>query len=233
MATRERTALAAVLTLVMVMTACSDDDSVPDSTASPDPVATTPATTTAPPPATSVPPTTEPLPDPGEFTFADVPGLAAQLPVPADWALVSGDDEDLRLVFGQSAALYDSEEGPAGLLIVGDINDFAPSDPGDLGGTASQGAEFLMDSFFPGPAGRTFEDRVDEEREVLGNPARLAQISAVRDDGSTGIVRVLVVGRDVPGPVYIAFLYEAGFPSLRVAQGLAALEQIQIITDGG
>ncbi|MDJ0960632.1 MAG: hypothetical protein QNJ88_08240 [Acidimicrobiia bacterium] len=193
---------AVVATFAMVIGACGDGDAGPTTTRFIPPTSEVifSLTTT----------TTRP---PGPLDPVFVESLGVTVDFPRDWEFAT---ESLR--FGRASAAFRADNDSAGLIIVGDVADVLSEGAEPRNATPDDLAEILAGLLNVGEP--PFQFRLTDgptNGTVQGTAYAVASYAVDETDGSTATMEIAVYEDAFP-VVFIAVLYQEGFPEGRVEQ---------------
>jgi hypothetical protein len=137
-----------------------------------------------------------------------IEAVGATVSIPRDWGF---DTENIK--FGAGAAVFVAANRAAALIVVGDLPGLG-TESGAAPATVEEAATVLAEllDLPPGPPQLA---PVEETEVTAGTRATYA---TVQEDGTNAVIDIVLADG-----VFVAFLYEEGFPENRIAQGEEAL----------
>jgi hypothetical protein len=159
---------------------------------------------------------------PGPLDPVPFEDLGVTVGIPHDWGFQTD-----ALALGDAAALFVASNRAGGLVVIGSVVGVAPdadleAPPTTLAEAAGRALGPLIDQTEGEPTVVDIADVV-----IGGTTGGRVALEVDRADGTAAYITTVVVPVG-DAPVFIAFLYEDGFPENRVAQGNEALTSVII-----
>jgi hypothetical protein len=150
---------------------------------------------------------------PGPLDPVFIESLGVTVDFPRDWEFRTD-----GLLFGRASAVFRADNGAGGLIVVGDVADVIAEGaepraarPDDLAPTLAT----LLDTSRPQPEFEIVGE--PQELTVAGMASRVATYAVTEPTGSVATMTVVVYEDTFP-VVFIAVIYQSGFPPDRIDQ---------------